>query len=656
MNTLEEPSRFDSEPKESTCLTPSSHIGMLQSRHELHDLKCILLCQKKTDGTWAFSLEQITGKLVPFLIGRPYKDNESLVLDQITPKKRHQKSKMTFLDQLNLLLKQDCHSLEWTSLLQGNLRLFPDTEINCSQAHLLAHQQARKVDLSIEYCATEVPNPNRYEFNLYMRDLTVSQSISIKMAGITHDLRLLTQNIHELYETCLLLTSQLKTETDPSMRAKLLELLTENLNIITENNREIALKCALDYPNLQPQTLINNMLTEASDLKYEIEEEIELSPALTDYIKIFRNSMIENFVIILNIEASLILKLSLFNAVKAFLFNLIMNTKKPDLDIHEVRINAKSAYLEGESVINIEIIDDGIGMPEEKMRDFFDRDLKTEPNLSHSSKKAIPSSKENLNCSESIKQTELAKIYLPRNEGTTLSHIKLCQLGAHKAKVQARPDGFRGSFFSISLPAKHQNQMHLTPEQQQDLKSLSRENLIGTILSIDDSYVSQKSLFNTLVTGLGLSSKTKKTILAMNDVDSWSTKQLLIEIRDGWAIIFAHNGLVGLDAQSLCTIDVIFTDESMPIGPKGHELISMFRDREQSERRNPAKIALLSGDELLKNANNPNLENILTQYDAVSFTKGGRSRDNGQKDPMNEFIRALHPQIGSFKAAFGPSY
>lgn len=451
----------------------------------LDDLSANLIC-KKIKKRWICELRNISGTKKQEIV----QGSNSILLDELLPE--NIKEKHSFF--MNNILDLGTKSTYWNMFLEGKM-----------QRSVIIVNPYSKEKFNVKMKIIFVNKSwlcGQYYFKMTLSDVTYVENLSTSVSLITHDLRSVFRSIKKISDDL-----KVSNESDKESLFDTLDMLTSEGLILCSKSRD-------DF-NEKSQTVCN-----------------KLNKVYISLYKLIKNlNIIYGCRIVFDCCCNLFLNNDQLTTIKHILFNAVKNSINANASIIIVRVKQENLKL------ILMMIDNGIGMSDEKIKNFFNREIK----------------KNSGNVDDN------------RGEGMLLSCLKWKSIDG---EIEIFCNGEMTFIFTIETPISQCPVLNL--KQLKMLSMLKSCNKLN-ILIVDDSIVKLKMTMRLLNMKLDLQKNGEEQTSSIINLPKKFEIYIMNEYLE-YNIIFATNGVYAFDVYNLVNIHKIVTDLQMPI-MDGYELI-----------------------------------------------------------------------------------
>ncbi|MDF1683105.1 MAG: hybrid sensor histidine kinase/response regulator [Legionellaceae bacterium] len=536
-----------------------------QNQLEPAGVEANLNCQCLDDGGWLLTLTHIKGADVRFLLGREYGLDESLDLDSLIPEK-YREAHHNFVSDI---LSKGIKSIHWDRLFNGMMGRA--LKIKTSSG------DDRDVNISMMLDEENFIFGVFYCFKMHLVDKTSVNLVATKAGSITHDARGQTRDGISLVDQMLakfVPENFISQEAHAALSCDLThlkEILESNLLLFSDSRSDFLpehIKFQLEQKDTGTNS-VDLMETVHTCVKKFVEKQqarLKITHGDTRQLSYLESENPE--------DKALQLESNKIALLERFLINLIKNAIEANATVIDVQCS--SVIRCDKKYLKCDVTDNGPGLPEALLDNFFSRPMK--PSLLSST-------------SSSFRRT-LEDIEKKRGEGTLMAYEKW-RYAKGEAFVFERQDRRQGTTFCLFMPALQLDKKLETGLDGQKLAEARQFKRL--ILLVDDQLIILKGLERSLFAYQRLAYKTADTALGSLTQATWQEEGWVTDAMGEYGVICAANGLVAEEILKNLPIDALITDEQMP-GLSGSDLIQAVRQFELKNQKALMPIALNSGD------------------------------------------------------------
>ena len=594
------------------------------------DLAAKLICTRNTDRHWELCLTEITGVNVDYLLGRTFDLAEKVQLDSLIPEEK----RAQHYGHVEKVLNKGINSELWDFLFETML----DRTVTIVNPH---DKTPRHVDVAMTADENLCMDGKSYVFYISMMDQTASRLAATKAGALTHDLRSCLRGIINIVtDDSSTSECDLPGLSSDALAAKsrdeLIQLVVtyqaqqhQKCERLVEMAQQGMVLCSASHDDFVPQSIRNETVKTASPGSYTL---VPVNEKLHHFIGELRANLSQiqqgQGQLYLFDNSGLALMSKTMGLMEQFLLNLIKNAFEAKAS--QVDVTCSSSFFNETDELQCDVTDNGPGIPEPLLANFFTR--------------ALPVKRDICPHSRSIEDK--------RGEGTLLAYEVWRSQGG-SATVSARHNGQSGTTFQLKIPAHplrfftdqgSESSNILSQEQLSNLNILAKNHdLRGIILLADDQLFNLKILMRQIFTTLFPGVPQPKTELSDLKQDVWNEHGLTIDILGEWGIVCAANGDIAYAAVKNCPVTATITDQQMPGKRQGTDLIISIREMEQKDIRAPMHIALNTG--LDSNTINIKSPEVLNHLDVVYILK------SADKAVLNAFFSSIGLGMKEFDVA-----
>ena len=500
-----------------------------------NDLNAVLICELNDKAHWDIYLTNIHGGHVVSLLGCFFALSEKYPIGRLFPTS----FTMQYHENLEQVLNDGPTSPYWpflfSHMLNRTIKIFnPMTGIS----HF--------VEIYIDPYDSLITKAFKYEFKITLSDVSHQEMIATKAGSITHDLRGLIHAGQQIID----------------------ELHQESQSLNAENTEE-AVGHAISAQQKMMQikdifALQINLCKDARDdfLPMGLNREQQTIPIpvfenLDDFFKKLPLNLASSTTTRLHLEFKGQTKALFFpeiiNILKQFIFNLIKNAIEADASAIIITI------LDELNGMMCQIVDNGKGMNDIQMQEFF--------------KRSFPS------------QKALRSIEEKRGEGTLMC-IQKWEAYRGEASVSAREDGLAGTQFQLQMPCHFFKEPAIQGIVIKNMNAhLKTQPASKIILIIDDCLLQLKLVIKKI---LARSFSSADYFKEMNQ-NQWKQGGSEIIMHEALMFVCCSNAEMADEITQSMHVDAILTDLEMPGELDGAELIQKIR---LNAKLDPISLAL----------------------------------------------------------------